>query len=215
MRPWRPDRQVAPVSGGASQTTDEADLLFAVQEVLQGNLRAFATIVERYTPGLFSLARRYGNTTEQAEEAVQDIFVKIYQALGRFQISRRLGPWVYKIALNHLRSLYRRRNRKRRLSLVRMDETALVNLADTKEADPAETLLRREGEALVREALGGLRRIQREVFVLRVLEGLSVGEVAATLGIPEGTVKTHTHRARKHLMEVIAGDGDPDERIDE
>jgi RNA polymerase sigma-70 factor (ECF subfamily) len=184
---------------------DEARVLLAVQEVLHGNTRAFSVIVERYSPGLFSLARRHGNTVEEAEEAVQDIFLKVYRALGRFQMSRRLGPWLYRIALNHLRSLYRRRNG--RLRLVQMDETAISQLKDHSRNDPAEQMERREDEALIRDALSNLRTIQREVFILRVLEGMSVREVAETLGIPEGTVKTHTHRAKRHLIEMISGAG--------
>jgi RNA polymerase sigma-70 factor (ECF subfamily) len=141
---------------------------------------------------------------EDAEEAVQEIFLKAYQHLGRFQIHRRFYPWLYTIAVNHLRSLLRKQRRRRRTAAVDRDVATVADPSCTGSSDPQEAATLAEGERLAAAALMELRREYREVFVLRQIQGLSVQEVAEVLGVPQGTVKTHLHRARRQLMAKLA-----------
>ncbi|MBN1836006.1 MAG: sigma-70 family RNA polymerase sigma factor [Spirochaetales bacterium] len=188
--------------------TDAEDLL-AVQRTLNGDPRAFGGIVQRHTPSVYTLALRMLDDPEEAEEAVQEIFLKAYRHLGRFQIQRRLHPWLYTIAINHLRGVLRKRRRRR--APAERDVDSLADPRSDGASDPQAAAVRAEGERLAAAALGELRREYREVFVLRQVQGLSVREVAEILGIPEGTVKTNLHRARRRLIELLAEkDWDPE-----
>lgn len=180
---------------------EEASDLLAIQETLRGNRNAFARIVERYTPLLYSLAFRMLGRGEEAQEAVQEIFLRAYRALPRFRLERRFHPWLYTIALNYLRTVARRQRRRRGLRLVREE---LDTVADRGEL-PAAAVEREDGERLAQEAVAGLPPLYREVFLLREVEGLSVRDTAEALGVPEGTVKVRLHRARQELVRRLAG----------
>ena len=188
----------------AVRSSADAEDLLAVQRTLSGDNRAFHDIVERHTPVLYTLALRMLDNREEAEEAVQEIFFKAYRHLGRFQIHRRLHPWLYTVALNHLRSLLRKRRRRRNPSNVEWDVNTVADPSPAGALDPGAAAVLAEGERLAGAALGELKREYREVFVLRQIQGLSVREVAEILEIPEGTVKTNLHRARKRLIELLA-----------
>lgn len=187
------------------------DDLDAVRETLNGNKGAFSVLVERYTPVLFRLALRMGGGPDgaaEAEEAVQEIFLRAYRNLHRFNIRYRFYTWLYSIALNYLRSA----RRKRRLAGL---FTHLSYNDDVRTPDgtagsggypsPEENAVKTEGERLARKALDRLNPREREVFVLRVLEELPVAETAAVLGIPEGTVKVRLHRAKRELAGIMKG----------
>ena len=194
--PDRPDRD-----------REHAEDLFAIQETLRGRRDAFESIVERYTPLLYSLAYRMLATREEAEEAVQEILIKTYRSLRQFRLHRRFHPWIYTIALNHLRSCQRKARRKGRSNIVAFDELILQSSVPAGEAGPEELAQQGEGERLAAAAIRALRSEYREVFLLRQVEGLSVAEVSEILELPEGTVKTYLHRARRELIELLAGEG--------
>jgi RNA polymerase sigma-70 factor (ECF subfamily) len=178
-----------------------------VQATLNGDARAFDEIVKRYTPLLYSLAYRLLGRGEEAEDAVQDILEKVFRALPRFRISQRFFPWLYTIGVNHLRSVQRRHRRRSRWKLVNAEPQRVLESLPSDRQNPAEHSELEEGERLAHEALQVLRPEQREVFVLRQIQGLSVQEVAEVLGIPEGTVKTHLHRARKAMIAFLSSRG--------
>jgi RNA polymerase sigma-70 factor (ECF subfamily) len=190
-----------------SQKNKDAQDLWAVQATLNGDLSAFEAIVKRYTPLLYSLAYRLLERGDEAEDAVQEILEKAFRALPRFNIGKRFFPWLYTIGLNHLRSLQRRDKRRNRWKILRTEPASLADSAASRERDPATESELREGERLAQEALNHLRVEQREVFVLRAVQGLSMQEVAEVLQIPEGTVKTHLHRARKRMVDFLSKKG--------
>ena len=186
---------------------NDAEDLLAVQETLRGSKQAFASIVERYTPLLYSLSYRMLGNGEEAEEAVQEIFLKAYKSLQKFRISRRFHPWLYTIAINHLRSLIRKKSRRSGLKILPFKDEVLPTVAPHGQMNPEELVEQAEGELLAAEAIQELRSEYREVFLLRKVEGLPVKEVAEILELPEGTVKTYLHRARKHLIDLLAEKG--------
>jgi RNA polymerase sigma-70 factor (ECF subfamily) len=190
-----------------SHKSKDAQDLWAVQATLNGDPSAFEAIVKRYTPLLYSLAYRLLGQGDEAEDAVQEILEKVFRALPRFKISRRFFPWLYTIGLNHLRSLRRRRGRRSRLKILVTEQERLSESATFERRDPVTQSELRDGERLAQEALNTLRAEQREVFVLRAIQGLSIQEVAEVLRIPEGTVKTHLHRARKQMIDFLSKKG--------
>jgi len=188
------------------QFEDTQDLL-AIQETLRGDRRAFDGVVRRYTPVLYSLAYRLLGVHEEAEEAVQEIFLRAFQALPRFRLGRRFHPWLYTIALNYLRTRSRRNRRRAALRVRPLDEALDVPAAPAAGADPAGEVERTAAERLAQQALEGLPSRYREVFVLRQIEGLAVRDVAEILGLPEGTVKSFLHRGRALLVARLAEEG--------
>jgi RNA polymerase sigma-70 factor (ECF subfamily) len=188
------------------KNTDAHDL-WAVQATLNGNPAAFEEIVKRYTPLLYSLAYRLLGQGEEAEDAVQEILEKAFRSLPSFRISKRFFPWLYTIGLNHLRSMERRRKRRSRLKILTTQPQRVLESVASEQGNPVRQSELKEGERLAQEALDGLRVEYREVFVLRQVQGLSVQEVAEVLQIPEGTVKTHLHRARKQIIGFLSRKG--------
>ena len=181
--------------------TDARDL-WAVQATLNGDRAAFDAIVKRYTPLLYSLAYRLLGQGEEAEDAVQEIFEKVLRGLPRFKISKRFFPWLYTIGLNHLRSLERRRKRRSRLKILGPQQ--VLESVASEEGNPVRQSELQEGEQLAQEALESLRLEYREAFVLKAIQGLSVKEVAEVLQLPEGTVKSYLHRARKQMIDFLS-----------
>lgn len=186
--------------------------LDAVRETLNGNTEAFSLLVRRYTPVIFRLASRMSDQSSpdlrarEAEEAVQEIFLRAYRNLHRFNIRYRFYTWLYSIALNYLRSV----RRKSRLAglfthLPYNDDIHIPGEMPGGRGytSPEERVVEAEGERLAGEALKKLKPREREVFVLRVLEEQPVAETARMLGIPEGTVKVRLYRARKELAAIM------------
>jgi RNA polymerase sigma-70 factor (ECF subfamily) len=190
-----------------SHKDKDAQDLWAVQATLNGNSAAFEAIVKRYTPLLYSLAYRLLGQGEEAEDAVQEILEKALRSLPRFRISRRFFPWLYTIGLNHLRSIERRRRRRSRFKIPTAQPERMLESLASEQGDPVRRSELQEGEQLAQEALDTLRVEYREVFVLKAIQGFSVQEVAEVLQMPEGTVKTHLHRARKQMIDFLSRKG--------
>jgi RNA polymerase sigma-70 factor (ECF subfamily) len=195
----RPRRRQAPTRARAKVSADAEDLE-AVQETLLGNPDAFGLIVERYTPVVFSLAYRFLGSVEEAEDAVQEIFLRAYRSLARFKLSSRFFTWLYTIALNWLRSRARRLGRRRRTTSELPDPHLMVASAG---ADPVAIALAGETDRLIQDAIERLRPTYREVFVLHHVQELQVREIAEILRVPEGTVKTRLFRARKEMATAL------------
>ena len=188
-----------------SHRVDDADDLQAVPETLHGNPASFERIVDRYTPVLYSLSLRYLGRDEDAEDAVQEIFLRAYDALDRFRMGRRFYSWLYTIAVNHLKNARAKRHRRGTDANLPYEDRVPTEAARSPLADPEHELDQNEGEAMVRRAIDRLPRRYRDVLILRQIQELTVAEVAQILQLPEGTVKTHLHRARQALAADVAG----------
>jgi RNA polymerase sigma-70 factor (ECF subfamily) len=138
--------------------------------------------------------RLLGGDEDAAEDVTQDAFVKAYRALGRFREDSSLETWFYRILVNQAHKHRRWRAVRQRWSAAWDEERAV---ASVEIGDPA---LRHR----ISEALDKLTRRQREAFVLVHFEGFTVRETGDLLGVPEGTVKSHLHRALKALRIELA-----------
>jgi len=186
---------------------DEVSDIIAIQKTLQGDKEAFSEIVERYTPLIYSLSYRMLGKSDEAEEAVQEIFLRVYRSLSRFRLSDRFHPWLYTIAINWLRSRKKRRWLRNRHEINSSQEIVSELSLHKHGKDPSEILEKKEGERVAQEAILKLNKKHRAVFILRHIEGLSSAEVSKILKIPEGTVKTHLHRAKQELVKILTEEG--------
>ncbi len=178
---------------------DEQDLK-AVTETLRGNTDAFRSIVESYQPLIHHLAEKYLRDEDQMNDAVQEIFLKAYRSLSKFDQSRRFLPWLYSIALNYLKTMYRRTRKRNKTEL-----SYELPIEDGRD-DPESRSIQRETEHAIRKAVDGLPESLREVVVLYYLEGLSVEEVQEVLKLGRENIKSRLHRARKKLRTILEPD---------
>jgi len=176
-----------------------------VNRTLSEDRNAFRELVEKYTPVFYALIIKITTDTnrERAEDALQEIFLKIYAALGTFDRKRRFFPWAYTIAINHLRSLGRRKDPSLGKANIAYDEEWTVGEKVPHYQSPEQQVVEAEAEVLVGKALAQIKPIFREVFVLRLMQGLSVTDTAQILHLPEGTVKTYLFRAKRDIQEYL------------
>lgn len=156
-----------------------------------GDVRAFATLVARYHPRALRFAVNLGLGREDAEEAVQDAFVRVHRALPRFEPGARFEPWFFRILANQCRSTGGRGTWWRRHATA--DDAALATVP-TRDPDPWET----DAAALrdrVNRALAGLPRDQREAFLLRHVEGLEYDEMMQVTGARGSALRMRVKRA--------------------
>jgi RNA polymerase sigma-70 factor (ECF subfamily) len=184
----------------------DADVVALAQ---QGRDAAFRELIRRYERPVFSLIYRMVRDRELAEDLAQDTFIKVLNHIDRYRPEFKLSSWLFKIANNvaidHLR--------RRQLDTISIDGSphaqtsdavaaTSLDLADGQESALDELASRELGTA-IEQAIGRLRPEYRSCIMLRHVEGRSYEEIAATLDLPLGTVKTYIHRARHELREAL------------
>ena len=171
-------------------------------------VESFDRIVEEYQRRLYGFALRMTGNREDAEEIVQDAFVRAYRALGKMPLEQRrelrLQPWLYTITLN----VTRNRLRTKRPASVALDALAdpdslLKNAEEPRPLQPESIVEQNADVALVERALLQLPMHLRAAATLRFIEGRSHPEIAEILQQPIGTVKSHVHRAVRILRRVL------------
>ena len=165
-----------------------------------GDKGAFEQLMRRHNRALFRTARAILRDDAEAEEAVQDAYLRAYRTLAHFRGEARLSTWLVRIAANE--ALARRRKQVRRNLLapvVGLDRAAHVRTAD----GPRDRAERGELRRLIEARIDRLPDALRSVFVLRAVEDLSVEETAAALGIPPPTVRSRFFRARSRLRAAL------------
>ena len=185
------------------QTAADEEL---VQRFLGGETRAFEVLVTRHQNRVFGMCVRLLGTRSQAEEAAQEVFVKVYRNLARFRGDSRFTTWLYRVTINHCRNVqaYRaRRHEKRHESIDAQVEgpdgpRPKRQLADDQPS-AQDKMEGAERSRMLHEELTRLEDFQREVLVLRDVEDLSYEEIGGLLDLAPGTVKSRIHRARSEL----------------
>ena len=175
-----------------------------VRLVLSGSEDAFRDLVRRYQRPVYALILRMVRDAADAEELAQEVFIKAYRALDRFDRSKKFSSWLFKIAHNTAIDRLRRKSLQTvPLETDRDEPDPIAVLRDPRAGDPAARAESGELAAAFEAALGRLRPAYREVMILRFQEGLAYDEIAEVTGLALGTVKTHLHRARKAMADEL------------
>lgn len=165
-----------------------------------GDQAAWRDLVATHGRRVFNLAYRFVGRVDEAEDVTQEIFVKVYRALDSYRPTDGSFPaWLTTVARHHAIDRYRRRRDER---LVAEDPAALAAVPSSDEG-PLHLLEREERKHFVHRGLRSLPATLREPILLCDLEGLSVEEAAASLGIPVGTVKSRLNRGRLELAKRL------------
>ena len=175
----------------------------------QGREAAYRELIGRYQRPVFSLIYRLVRDREKSEDLAQDTFIKVLNALDRYDPSYKFSSWIFKIAhntsLDHLR-----KKEPITLSLegsphaeTASEQEASVIQALSTEETPEDYAASRELGATLEVAIGKLRPEYRTAIILCHVEGRPYEEIAETMGVPLGTVKTYIHRARNELKKTL------------
>jgi RNA polymerase sigma-70 factor (ECF subfamily) len=214
--PRRPAEAVA-ISGSiagseATETVTDPTMPGRTDEQLlvayrNGDPAAFTALVERYRHDLIGFLQRFLGSRAAADDAFQDAFLQVHLSAESFDASRRFKPWLYTIAANKARDLHRRRRRRSAVSLstpIGSDdgrETSLVDLLAGDDDAVDMPLLDAERQRLVKEVVDGLPPHYREILLLSYFQRLSYNQIADSLQIPLGTVKSRLHAAVAHFAD--------------
>ena len=187
----------------------ECNDLGLVTKARAGDAGAFQVLVERHSRPLFRLAYRMTANQQDAEDVVQESFLRAYKQLARFDERASFGTWLYRIAVNCSLDLVR--SRKRRNEHLAPENSELedpVLLLPSTDATPERLALSGEVRERVTAAMTGLSASERTAFVLRHFEGMCIEEVSKVLGCQPGAAKHSVFRAvqklRKALEPVVA-----------
>lgn len=175
----------------------------------EGDPAAFEALVTAYEVKMYHLALRYLGSREDAQDAVQEIFLRVYRFLDSFQQQSSFSTWIYRIGVNVCRDLYLQKSRRGEQPMETGEgdgQSPAEEIADSRYA-PEVRPEQRELRELVWKALLSLPAQQKEILLLRDLQGLSYEEIAAALSMELGTVKSRIARARKNLQKKLLQNG--------
>ena len=167
-----------------------------IQRWMSGDSRAATLLVGRHADALARFAVSSGER-EEIEELVQDTFVRAFSSMDSFRGESSLRTWLFTIERRLM--LDRRRAERRRRTMVPVEASDAVT-----EYDALDSLLAEEAESRVRKAVEALSPTQREVFSLRVEQGLSYKDIAEIVGTTEGAARVHYHNARRAVKEFVS-----------
>jgi len=190
-----------PVSSQAG--IDESTL---VAQAREGDTRAFGELVRRYEGKIFRLAQHVTQNREDAEDVLQETFLKAYEHLDQFQGNSKFYTWVVRIAVNQALMKLRRRKTDKSVSLdeqIDTGEDTIVREIAAWDEDPEQRFSREELGGILDTAIQSLEPPYRSVFVLRDIEELSTEETAEALDLSVPAVKSRLLRARLQLREKL------------
>ena len=180
-----------------------------IQKAQNGDESAFNELVYRYDRSVLSIALKYVNDSDDAKDIYQEVFLRVFRGLKKFQFKSEFSTWLYRITTNVCLSFIRSGNKK---TIMRIDndmETDVldnITIADDEANNPEQLLMRSEITNNVNEALEKLSPKQKMIFILKHYEGYKIREISEMLNTSEGTIKKYlfeaNHKLRRHLSEL-------------
>lgn len=182
---------------GEMKHLSDQELMRIVQA---GDYSPASEIYDRYSGRIYNFAFRFLKNAEAAEDATQEVFVKMLRYANQFHGDAKLSTWLFSITANWCRDYLRKADNKAKES-----DDVLVTLPASSDNSPDRNLEQRENELMVRRALEALTPEQREAILLSRYQGLSYAEIAQIAGCSEGAVKTRVFRAMETLKKALTG----------
>jgi RNA polymerase sigma-70 factor (ECF subfamily) len=173
-----------------------------IRRARDGDQDAFAELVMLHADRVYGALRRFGLSEDEADEVAQEVFVRAWRGLARFEERAQFSTWLYRIAFNEAQ----RRRSRRALPRAEPDpdgEDPIIALPDSPELGPESQTLSREFEQILERALRQLPMEWRDAVVLRDIEGLSTAESAEIVGVRQAAFKSRLHRGRMRLVALL------------
>jgi len=180
-----------------------------ISRARQRDPAAFETLVEIYSPRLYGYFYRLTGQREDAEDLLQEVFVRFVRMIGRYEHDGRFDAWVFRIATNLVRDRVRRQKRSPGLEVLGTDEDEpgrVEELADDDGDQPVSAMELTEQVDRLQAALRQLPEAEREVILLRHFSQISFREVAEAMGTPLGTALARAHRGLARLRQLMEGE---------
>jgi len=180
-----------------------------IESCKAGDGKAFERIVLYYQKRVFNIAYRMLGNREEAKELAQEVFLSVYDAIKGLREESTFDVWLTRITLNHCRNRWKYLKRRQYFNSESLDASMGTEEGDRPlpipdpSDDPATLYEKKMIQAWVQRGLLKLKDDQRELIVLRDLQGHSYEEIGKISGLPEGTVKSKLHRARMDLKEIL------------
>lgn len=200
---------VALATGISSASSTGYDSEF-IEKLRAGDAEAFDKLVVRYSGEVFGLLVRITNDVKEAEDLMQETFLSALKAISKFRGDAELKTWLFRIAINKSKNRFRWWKRRKREKTVSLDapvgesESPLSETVASDRIGPEEQVLQKERENVLNKALYELPDIFREAVILCDIEGMSYDEIAETLEISMGTVKSRIARGRIELRKQFS-----------
>lgn len=177
-----------------------------IEDLRAGDMTALAVIVEKYKRLVYRLAFQITKNHEDANDVMQDTFLKVYESIHSFRNESAFETWLYRIVVNQAINLVKRRERRREAPLSGTTETQIrseLKRASNLRNNPHLSVERKELQRQVTQAVNSLPMKHRMVVILHEFEGLTHPKIASILNCSEGTVRSRLHYARKKLRERL------------
>jgi RNA polymerase sigma-70 factor (ECF subfamily) len=191
-------REMTAPGGGESPLSDDE----VVERVLAGETALFEVLMRRYNQRVYRAARAILGNDLEAEDVMQDAYVRAYANLSQFEHRASFSTWLTRIAIHEALARVRRSGRQESLDADAEPPTGPA-VPIVQHRDPERRLFDHEMRGFLEDAIGGLPRDYRTVFVLREVEGMSTAETAESLDVSEDVIKTRLHRARGLLRDAL------------
>ena len=188
--------EMAP-SDKTTTTTETSDQLFSlVEQAKAGNRSAFAQLADRFHEDIYRMVYYRIRSRPDAEDITQDVFLKVFQKISGIKETTKFRGWLFSITLNRIRDFQRK---KRFRSVFKAEdeniESHVSDSADTDQRDALNQVLQKDFWRQISLILNKLSNMEKEVFLLRFFDNLSINEIAGILKKNESTIKTHLYRA--------------------
>jgi len=181
-------------SGKSSSTDNKEGLGAIVNAAAAGDRLAVNKLIRKYRQDIFRMVTILTRSSLEAEDITQDIFIKMARGIHKLRKPERFRSWLYRLAVNEVIDFHRRR---KLLACFGITENVPAETTACGDANPADALLKKEFRQRLSAYLARLSRTEREVFLLRFVDGLKLREIASVLGKAESSVKTHLYRATR------------------
>jgi RNA polymerase sigma-70 factor, ECF subfamily len=185
-----------------STTTSESteQLVLLVEDAKAGSRQAFAQLADRFHEDVFRMVYYRIRSRSDAEDIIQDVFLKVFQKISGIKESAKFRGWLFSITLNRIRDFQRK---KRFRSLFKAEEekieSHIPDLAINDQSDALDQVLKKDFWRQVSLVMNKLSKMEKEVFLLRFFDHLSLNEIAGIIKKNESTIKTHLYRALAKL----------------
>ncbi|PWA11939.1 RNA polymerase subunit sigma-70 [Pueribacillus theae] len=171
-----------------------------IQEVLAGNKQAYAHIINKYKNQLYATILRMTKHPQDAQDLVQEAFIKVYQQLGKYDETGKFSSWIYRVAINHCMDEFRKKRYK--VKQVEINEGHILH-----SNHPEVIFLKKEKSRQLERLLSSLPQEERMIILLRYVNELSYSDISELIDVPLSTVRNKLHRAKKKMRDAINREG--------
>lgn len=173
-----------------------------IQKVIRGQQENFSILVDRYKDRIYTMAYDYTNSSSEAEDLAQEVFVKIYKKLSYFNHKSKFSTWVYKVSMNVCLD-WHRKNKKWKVIQLNQNPEDFIEEINAKSIQVEDIVINNENREAFNKILMKLKDKYKSAIILYYCQDLSITQISEILSLPEKTVYTRIRRGRKHLSDLI------------